>query len=178
MDCNTPGFLFITNSRILLRLNLQLSWWCHPIISSSVVPFSSCLLSFPKLGSFPMSQLFASGSQSIGASTSAPVLPMSPLFTSSSQSIGASASAWALSMNIQSWFPLGLTGLISLLSKGLSKVFSSTTIQKHQFFGTQLSLWFNSHICTWLLEQPLLWLYGPLLAKGYLCFLICCLDLS
>ena len=87
---------------------------------------------------------------------------------SGGQIIGASASV--LSMNIQDWFPLGLTGLISLLSKGLSRVFSSTTIQKHQFFGTQTSLWSNSHICTWLLEKPQLWLYGSLLAKGYLCF--------
>ena len=86
-----------------------LSWWCHPTISSSVVPFSSCLQSFPVSGSFPMSQLFASGDQSIGASASASVL------------------------NIQGWFPLGLTGLISLKSKGLSRVFSSTTGQKLYF---------------------------------------------
>ena len=89
------------------------SWWCHPTISSSVVPFSSCLQSFPASGSFPMSQFFASGGQSIRASASASVLPM----------------------NIQGWFPLGLTDLISLLSKGLSRVFSSTTIRKHPFFG-------------------------------------------
>ena len=91
-----------------------LSWWCHPTISSSVVPFSSCLQSFPASGSFQISQFFAWGDQSIGASASASVLPM----------------------NIQGWFPLGLTGLISLLSKGLSRVFSNTTVQKHQFFGT------------------------------------------
>ena len=95
-----------------------LSRWCHPTISSSVVPFSSCLQFFPASRYFPMSQLFASGDQTIGASASASVLPM----------------------NIQDWFPLGLTGLISLLSKGLSRVFSNTTVQKHQFFGTQLSL--------------------------------------
>ena len=100
-----------------------LSWWCHPTISSSVIPFSSHLQSFPALGSFPMSQFFASGDQSIGVLASASVLPM----------------------NIQDWFPLGLTDLISLLSKGLSRVFSNTTVQKHQFFGTQLSLWSNSH---------------------------------
>ena len=94
------------------------SQWCHPAISSSVVPFSSCLQSFPESGSFPMSQFFTSGSQSIGVSASASVLPM----------------------NIQDWFPLGLTGWISLQSKGLSRVFSNTTLQKHQFFGTQLSL--------------------------------------
>ena len=82
--------------------------------------------------------------------------------------IVASASASVLPMNIQCWFPLGLTGLI-LLSKGLSRIFSSTTIQKHQFFGVQPSLWSNSHIHTWLLEKPQLWLYGPLSVKWYLC---------
>ena len=107
-----------------------LSQWCHPTISFSVTCLSSHSQSFPALGSFPMSWLFTSGGQSIGASTS--VLPM----------------------NIQGWFPLGLTSLISLLSKGLARVFSSTTVQKHQFFGTQPSLWFNSHIHTWLLEKP------------------------
>ena len=95
------------------------SWLCHPTISSSVIPFSSCLLSFPTSGSLPMSQLFASGSQSIGASASASVPPM----------------------NIQDWFSLGLIDLISLQSKGLSRVFSNTTVQKHQFFGSELSLW-------------------------------------
>ena len=94
------------------------SWWCHPTISSSVIPFSFCLQSFPASRSFPVSQFFPSGGQSIGTSTSASVLPM----------------------NIQDWFPLGLTDLISLLSKGLSRVFYSTTIQKHQFFSIQLSL--------------------------------------
>ena len=93
------------------------SQWCHPTISSSVTPFSSCLQSFPASGSFPMSQFFALGSQSICASASTSVLPVS----------------------IQDWFPLGLTGLI-LLSKGLSRVFSNTTVQKHQFFSAQLSL--------------------------------------
>ena len=107
------------------------SQWCHPTISSSVVPFSSWLQSFPALGSFPISQFFTSGGQRIGASASASVLPM----------------------NIQDWFPLGWTGWNSLQSKGLSRVFSNTTIQKHQFFGTQLSLWSNSHIHTWLLEN-------------------------
>ena len=100
-----------------------LSRWCHPTILSSVVPFSSCPQSFPASGSFPMSQLFASSGQSIGVSASASVLPM----------------------NIQDWFLLGWTGWISLQSKGLSRVFSNTTVQKHQFFGAQLSLWSNSH---------------------------------
>ena len=108
------------------------SWWCHPTISSSVIPFSSCLHSFPALGSFLISQFFVSGGQSIGASVSASVLPV----------------------NIQDWFPLGLTGWISLQSKGLSRVFSNTTVQKYQFFGTQLSLWSNPHIHTWSLEKP------------------------
>ena len=126
-----------------------LSQWYHPTISSSVMPFSSCLQSFPASGSFPMSQLFTSGGQDIGASASVSVFPM----------------------NIQGWFPLGLTGLISLQSKGFSRVFSSTTVWKHQFFAAQLSLWSNSHIRTWLLGKAQLWLYWPILAKWCLCFL-------
>ena len=168
----------------------QLSLWCHPIILSSVVP-CSCLQFFPALGSFPMSWFFTLDDQSIGASTSASILPM----------------------NIQNWFPLGLTGLIFLRSssvqfssvaqscptlcdpmnrsmpglpvhhqllefKGLSRVFSNTTVQKHQFFSAQPSLWSNSHIHTWLLEKPWLWLYGASLEKWCLCFLIVCLGLS
>ena len=105
-----------------------LSRWCHRTISSSVVPFS-CLQSFPTSGSFLMSQFFTSGGQSIGALTS------------------------DLPMNIQDWFPLGLTGLISLQSKGLSRVFSNTTVRKHQCFSTHLSLWSNYHIHTWLLKN-------------------------
>ena len=108
------------------------SWWCHPTILSSVVPFSSCLQSVPASGSFLMSWLFESGGQSIGVSASTSVLPM----------------------NIQDWLPLGCTGLIALLFKGPSRVFSNTTVQKHQFFSAQLSLWSNSHIHTWLLEKP------------------------
>ena len=94
------------------------------------------------------------------------------------QSSGVPASASVLPINIQDWFAFRLTGLISLLSKGLSRVFSNTTVQKYQFFSTQPSLWSNSHIHTWLLEKPQLWLYGPLLAKRCLCFLICCLGWS
>ena len=105
-----------------------LSRWCHPTISSSVVPFSSCPQSFPASGSFPVSWLFASGGQSIGASASASVLPM----------------------DIQGWSPLGWTGWISLQSKGLSRVFFNTTAQKHQFISVQPSLWYSSHIRTWL----------------------------
>ena len=113
------------------------SQWCHATISSSVAPFSPCPRSFPASGSFPMSWLF----------------------TSSGHSIGASASV--LSMSILGWFPLALSGLISLQSKGLSRVFTNTPVQKHPFFGTQSSLWSNSHISTWLLEKPYVWLYGP-----------------
>ena len=104
--------------------------------------------------------------------------PVSWLFSSGSQSIGVSASASVLPVNIQDWFPLELTGLIFLQSKGLSRVFSNNTVQKHQFFSTQLSLWFNTHIHTRLLEKPKLWLYRPLSAKQCLCFLICCLGWS
>ena len=107
------------------------SRWCHPTISSSVVPFSR-LQSFPASGSFQINQLFTSGGQSIGVSASTSVLPV----------------------NIQDWFPLGWTGWISLQSKGLSRVFSKTTVQKHQFFGAQLSSQSNSHIHTWPLEKP------------------------
>ena len=109
-----------------------LSRWCHPTISSSVGPFSSCLQSLPASGSFPMSQLFAPGDQSIGISASTSVLPM----------------------NTQDWSPLEWTGRISLQSKGLSRVFSNTTVQKHQFFSAQLSSQSNSHIHTWPLGKP------------------------
>ena len=121
--------LSLSNSRSLLKL-MCIELVISSTISSSVSPFSSCLQSFPASGSFPMNQFFASGGPSIGASAS--VLPM----------------------NIQDWFPLVLTGLISLQSKGLSRVFSNTTVQKRQFFGAQLSLWSNSHIHTWQLEKP------------------------
>ena len=103
------------------------SQWCHPAISSSVVPFSSCPQSLQASKSFPMSQLFARGGQSTGVSASASFLPK----------------------NTQGWSPSGWTGWISLQSKGLSRVFSNTTVQKHQFFGVQLSLQSNSHVHTW-----------------------------
>ena len=109
-----------------------LNQWCHPTISSSVIPFSSCLQSFLASGSFPISQFFASDGQSTGVSASASVLPM----------------------NIQDWLPWGWTGWISLQSKGLSRVFSNTRIQKPQFFSAQFSLCSKSHIHTWLLEKP------------------------
>ena len=109
-----------------------LSQWCHPVISFSVVPFSSCPQSLPASGSFPMSQLF----------------------TWSSQSIGVSASTSFLPMNTQDWCPLGWTGWISLQSKGLSRVLSNTTVQKHQFFSAQFSSQSNSHTHTWPLEKP------------------------
>ena len=121
-DCYTPGFPVFHYLRVGSN-SCPLSHWCHPTISSSVAPFSSCPLSFPASASFPVSQLFTSGGQNIGA-PSASVLPM----------------------NIQGWFPLGLTGLISLQSKGLSRVFSYTTVGKHQFFGAQPSLRSTSHL--------------------------------
>ena len=132
----------------------HLSGW-YPTISSSVIPSSSHLQSFPTLGDFAIRQLFASGSQSIRAS----------------------ASALVLSMNIQGWFPLGLTSLISWKSKEVSRVFSSTTVQKHQFFGAQSYLCSNSHIHMWLLENHS-FDHGHLLAKWCLCFLIYSISLS
>ena len=127
----SPSF---TISQSLLKfMSIELVILSNYLISATL--FSFCFQSFPASGSFQMSQLFASGGQSIGVSVLASALPM----------------------NIQGWFPLGLIGLISLLSKRLSRVFSST-IQKHQFFGAQPSSWSSSHICTWLLEKPQLWL--------------------
>ena len=123
--CPSPTPRFYWNS-------CPLSQWCHPTILSSVIPFYSCLQSFPAVGSFQIS----------------------PFFTSSGQSIGVSALASVLPVNIQDSFPLGWAGWICLLSKGLSRVFSNTRVQKHQFFGTQLSLASNSHIHTRLLEKP------------------------
>ena len=123
--------LSFTTSQSLCKL-MFLSWWWHPTISSPVIPFSSCLQFLPASRSFLMSRLF----------------------TSDGQSIGASASASVFSMNIQDWFPLGLTGLICLQSKGLSRLFSSTTIQKNPLMDVQPSLWSNSYIRTWLLEKP------------------------
>ena len=153
MDCSTPGFP--VHHQLLEPTQTHFCWvgdaiqLSHPLSSPFLLPsiFPSIrerVSSFHDLSRlFPMSQFFPSGGQSIGASASASVLPM----------------------NIQDWFPLGLTGLISLQSKGLSRVFSNTTVQKHQFFRAQLSSWSNSHIHTWLLEKPELWLDGPLLAK-------------
>ena len=132
-----------------------LSHWCHPAISSSVAPFSFCLQPFPASGSFQMSQFFTSGGQSVGASASASVFPM----------------------NIWVWFPLGLTGLISLQSKGVSRVFSSTTVWMHQFFGAQLFLLSSSHIHTWLLENHS-FDYTDLCRQSNVCFLIHCLGSS
>ena len=123
-----------------------LHWWCHPAISSSDTLFSFCPQSFPASGNFPMSQLFAQDDQNTGASASASVLPI----------------------KIQGWFPLRLTGLISLLSTGLSGVFSSTTVWRHQFFGALPSLRSSSHNHTWLLGRPQPWLYGSLSAMSLL----------
>ena len=123
--------LSITNSRAHPN-SCPSSRWCHPAISSSVIPFSSCPQSLPSSGSFPMSQLFTWGGQSTGVSALESVLPM----------------------NTQDWSLLGWTGWISLQSKRLSRVFSNTTVQKHQFFGAQPSSQSNSHIHTWPLEKP------------------------
>ena len=133
LRCPLPTLGVYTNSSPLSR-------WCHQAISSSAIPFSSHLQSFPASGSFQMSQFFPSGGQSIRVSTLASVF-------------------W---MNIQDWFPLGWTGWISLQSKGLSRVFSNTTVQNHQFFSAQLSLQSNSHIHTWRLDKPYPWLDVPL----------------
>ena len=125
LPCPSPSPRVCSNS-------CALSQWCHPTISFSVIPFSSCLQSFPASGSFSVNWLFTSGGHRVGASALASVLPM----------------------NMQGWFSLRLTGLNSLQSTGLSRVFSNTTVQRHQFFSTQSSLWSNSHICTWLLKKP------------------------
>ena len=140
MDCSTPGFPVLHH--LLGFAQTHVLWVGNPIqISSSVIPFSSCLQSFPASGSFPMSWFFALDGQSIGASASA-----------------------FLPKNIQGWFPLGLTGLISLQSKALSRVFSNTRVGKHQFFSIQPSLLPKSHIRARLLEKPYLWLYTHLMA--------------
>ena len=151
MDCNTPGLpVHITNSQSLLKL----------MSIESVMPSNHFILCrplllplsiFPSIRVFSVSQFFASGVQNIGVSASSSVFPM----------------------NIQDWFPLGWTGWI-LQSKGLLRVFSNTTVQNHQFFGAWLSLQSNSHIHTWLLEKPWLWLDRPLSAKSYgLCVCVC-----
>ena len=131
MNCSMPVFLVLQYLPEFAQIHIH---WIGDTIqpSHSVTRFSSCPQPFPASGSFPMNWLFTSGGESIGTSASASVLPV----------------------NIQGWFPSGLTGLISLLSKGLSRVFFSTTVWKHQFFGSQPSLWSSSHICTWLLEKP------------------------
>ena len=137
MDCSMPGLSVYHSSWGLLKL-MSIELVMPSNYSSPVIPFSSCLQSCPATGSFSMSQFFTSGSQSIGASASASVLPM----------------------NIQNWFPLGWTGWISMQSKGLSRVFSNTTVQKHQFFGAQLSLWSKCHIHTRPLEKPKLFFFS------------------
>ena len=136
--------------------SLPLSRWCHIYISSSVALLSSCPQSFPAPESFPMGGLFTLGGQTTGVSTKASFLLM----------------------NIQCWFPVGLTCLICLLFKGLSRVFCITTVWKNQFFSTQPSLWSNSHICTWLLKKTIALTLWNLGANWCLCFLICCLGLS
>ena len=132
MDRSTPGLPVHHHLPEFTQTHVHWAGDAYPTISSSVVPFSSCLQSFPASGSFPVSQFFTSGDQSIRVSSSASVLPM----------------------NIWDWFPLGWTGWISLHAKGLSRVFSNTTVQKHQFFGAQLFLWSNCYIHTWPLGKP------------------------
>ena len=141
MNCSMPGFPVLHHLPKLAQ-TCPLSQWCHPIILSSVVPLSFCLQSFLALGSFLMNWLFTSGGQSFGASAS--VLPV----------------------NIQNWFPLGLTGLIFLQFKELSRVFSNTIVQKHQFFGSRPCLWSNSHIHAWLLEKPFLLFIPSVMSKS------------
>ena len=140
-DCSMSGFPVLHYLPEFVQTHIH---WVADAIQSSQPHSPLLLLSiFPASGSFPMSQLFTSGGQSIGSSASASVLPL----------------------NNQGWFPLGWTGWISLLSKGLSRVFSSTTVWKHQFFGTQSSLWSNSHIYILLPEKSKLWLYRHLSTK-------------
>ena len=149
MDSSMPGFPVLHYLPELAQTHVH--WVCdaiqtsHPLLSPLLLPSI-----FPSISVFSNESLFASGGRSIGVSALASVLPMI----------------------IQDWFPLQLTGLITLLSKGLSRVFSNTTIQKHHFFSAQPSLWSNFHICTWLLEKSYPWLNRPLLAKWCLCFLI------
>ena len=147
MDCSTPGFLVLH---------------CLPEFAQTHV-HCACDAIQPSQSLSPPSLPALNISQHQG------------LFHWVGQSVRASASGSVLPMNIQDWFPLGLTGWISLRSKGLSSVFSNTTVQKHQFFGAQLSFWSYSHIHTWPLEKLWLWLYEPLLAKWRLCSLIHCI---
>ena len=142
MNCSTPGLL--VHHQLPEFTYTHVHWVSDAIQPShAAIPFSSHLQSFPASGSFQMSQFFASGSQSIGVSASTSVLLM----------------------NTQDWSLLGWTGWISLQSKGFSRVLSNTTIQKHQFFGAQLSLQSNTHIHTWLLVKPYHWLDGTWLAN-------------
>ena len=138
MDCQHASLPCSSLSPGVWSHPSPLSQWCQPTISSSDTLFSFCPKSFPASGTFPMSWQFTSDDQDTGASVSASVLPM----------------------NIQDWFPIVLTCLSALLSKGLSRAFSNTAVQKHQLFGAHPSLWSNSHIHTWLAEKPQLWLDG------------------
>ena len=152
--------LFVTTWTGTLQafLSFTISWSLLRLMSSELmIPSNSLILCFPLLLNFSQHQA---------------LFQWVSFLTLGGQSIGASASASVLPMNIQGWFPFRWTGWISLLSKGLSRVLSSTTVQKHQFFSAQPSLWSNSHIHIWLLEKPYLWLNGPLLAKWSLCFFI------
>ena len=153
-SCSMPGFPVLHHFWESVQTQVHWRWWCHPTISSSVVPFSF-LQSFLHQGLF----------QWVGLSHQV-----------------ASILEFQLQHHSFQWIfrqiSFDLIGLVSLLSKGLSRAFSNTIVQKHHFFRAHLSLWSNSHIHTWLLEKPYLWLDGPLSEKCYLCFLICCLGWS
>ena len=157
MDCSTLSFSILHYLPTFAQIHVH--WICNAIYPPhSMWTPSPPAHNLPALGSFQMSRLSTSGGRNIGASASASVIPM----------------------YIQSWFPLALTGLISLLSKKLSRVFSSTTIWKHQFFSAQPSLWSYSHICTWLLKKkkPIALTTGPWSTKWCLCITICCWGFS
>ena len=157
MDCSTPGFSVLHHLLEFVQTHVH----CVDDVIQTSHPLS------------PPSPLTFNLSQHWGLFQS---IPSQLSLNQVAKVIGASASV--LPMNVWGWFPLGLTGLISWQSKGLARVFSNTTVWKHQFFGSQPSLWSNSYICTWLLEKPQPWLYWPLSTQWCLCFLICCLGLS
>ena len=156
MDCSMPDFPVHHQLLELAQTHVHqvgdIIQPSHPLLSASPPTFNLS----PASGTFPVSQFSASGGQNIGASASILILPK----------------------NSQDWFPLGLTGFIFLLSKGLSRIFSNTTVQKHQFFGAHLSLWSNAHSHTWLLEKYSFWTIWTFVSKVCLYFLICCLGLS
>ena len=169
MNCSTPGFP--VHHQLLELTQTHVHW-----VGDAIQPSHSLLPASPP--AFILSQHQSLFHESFSIRVFFHESSGSFSFALGGQSIGALTLASVLPMNIQCWFPLGLTGLISLQSKGLSRIFSSTIVWKHQFFGAQPSLSSNSHIHTWLLEKPLLWLYRLFSVRWCLCFLICCLGLS